>query len=179
MDGMDAVDTLYANTRNNPIEDIESHLPLRVSRYELRNQAPAKGRWRGGIGSIREFAFLSDGAFSVEGEGHKYRPWGFAGGEDGSTASLSLLLATGDEKILPSKVPYRGASPGDRLVAIGPNGGGYGKPFERNPEAVLSDVLDGYVSAEQAETDYGVVIRGKALDVVATDALRATAAAAK
>ena len=31
-DGMDAVDTLYANTRNNPIEDIESHLPLRVSR---------------------------------------------------------------------------------------------------------------------------------------------------
>src|SRR6266446_5390203 len=30
-DGMDAVDTLYANTRNNPIEDIESHLPLRVT----------------------------------------------------------------------------------------------------------------------------------------------------
>ena len=28
LDGMDAVDTLYANTRNNPIEDIESHLPL-------------------------------------------------------------------------------------------------------------------------------------------------------
>src|SRR6266851_1972360 len=36
LDGMDAVDTLYANTRNNPIEDIESHLPLRVTRYELR-----------------------------------------------------------------------------------------------------------------------------------------------
>ena len=35
-DGMDAVDTLYANTRNNPIEDIESHLPLRVLKYELR-----------------------------------------------------------------------------------------------------------------------------------------------
>src|ERR1700719_4988291 len=98
MDGMDAVDTLYANTRNNPIEDIESHLPLRVSRYELRDQAPAKGKWRGGIGSIREFAFLSDGAFSVEGEGHKYRPWGFDGGADGSTASLSLRLAAGDEK---------------------------------------------------------------------------------
>jgi N-methylhydantoinase B len=30
MDGMDAVDTLYANTRNNPVEDIESHIPLRV-----------------------------------------------------------------------------------------------------------------------------------------------------
>ena len=30
IDGMDAVDTLYANTRNNPIEDIESHIPIRV-----------------------------------------------------------------------------------------------------------------------------------------------------
>ncbi len=55
MDGMDAVDTLYANTRNNPIEDIESHLPIRVNRYELRSEPPAGGKWRGGIGSIREF----------------------------------------------------------------------------------------------------------------------------
>ena len=38
-DGMDTVDTLYANTRNNPIEDVESHVPLRVERYELREDA--------------------------------------------------------------------------------------------------------------------------------------------
>ena len=49
LDGMDAVDTLYANTRNNPIEDIESHLPLRVSRYELRENACGAGEWRGGL----------------------------------------------------------------------------------------------------------------------------------
>src|SRR3984957_17541989 len=66
LDGMDAVDTLYANTRNNPIVDIESHLPLRVSRYELREDGSGAGEWRGGLGSIREFAFLSNGAFSVE-----------------------------------------------------------------------------------------------------------------
>jgi N-methylhydantoinase B len=179
IDGMDAVDTLYANTRNNPIEDIESHLPLRVNRYELRDLSPAKGEWRGGVGSVREFAFLSDGAFSVEGEGHKYRPWGFAGGEDGSTAALSLLAATGGEAALPSKVPYRAANRGDRLVATGPNGGGYGNPFERDPEAVLSDMLDGYISAEQAQSDYGVVIRGKALDATATGALRASAVTPK
>ena len=154
-------------------------MPLRVNRYELRDQAPAKGRWRGGIGSVREFAFLSDGAFSVEGEGHKYRPWGFAGGDDGSTASLSLRPASAVEAALPSKVPYRGASSGDRLIAVGPNGGGYGNPLERDPEVVLSDMLDGYISAEQAQADYGVVIRGKALDVAATDALRTSAAATK
>jgi N-methylhydantoinase B len=65
------------------------------------------------------------------------------------------------------------------LVATGPNGGGYGNPFERDPGAVLSDMLDGYISAEQAQADYGVVIQGKTLDVVATDALRASAAATK
>ena len=48
---MDAVDTLYANTRNNPIEDIESHLPLRVNRYELREDACAAGRWPSAAGA--------------------------------------------------------------------------------------------------------------------------------
>ena len=60
-DGLDCVDTLYANTRNNPIEDIESHYPLRVQRYEMREDAGGAGTWRGGAGSIREVMFLSAG----------------------------------------------------------------------------------------------------------------------
>ena len=45
LDGMDSIDTLYANTRNNPIEDLESHLPLWIDRYELRDDVcpPANG----------------------------------------------------------------------------------------------------------------------------------------
>ncbi|HEY3947294.1 MAG TPA: hydantoinase B/oxoprolinase family protein, partial [Solirubrobacteraceae bacterium] len=50
-DGLDAVDTLYANTRNNPIEDVESHLPLRVTQYELLEDRAGAGRWRGGLGT--------------------------------------------------------------------------------------------------------------------------------
>lgn len=175
---MEAVDTLYANTRNNPIEDIESHLPLRVNRYELRDQAPAKGKWRGGIGSVREFAFPSDGAFSVAGEGTS-----IVRGIRRRRGRLDRLLVAhprgGPGERSPVKVPYRGANFGDRLKAVGPNGGGYGDPLERDPEAVLSDVLDGYISTEQAQSDYGVVIRGKALDRAATEALRASAAASK
>ena len=45
-DGIDAVDVLYANTRNNPVEDIEAHYPLRVTRYELRTDKVGAGRWR-------------------------------------------------------------------------------------------------------------------------------------
>ena len=172
LDGMDAVDTLYANTRNNPIEDIESHLPLRVMRYELRDDATASGQWRGGIGSIREFMYLADGGFSIEGEGHKYRPWGFGGGADGFTAELRLHASDGAIKTLPSKVPYHKAKIGDRLIACGPSGGGYGDPKKRSPEAVLLDVLDGLVSADAAQTDYAVALGGGRVDAARTAVLR-------
>src|SRR5499426_82441 len=87
-DGMDAVDTLYANTRNNPIEDIESHVPLRVERYELREDACAPGQWRGGLASIKTIHYLSDGGASVEGDGFAYGAWGYDGGGIGFPGKL-------------------------------------------------------------------------------------------
>ena len=40
-----------------------------------------------------------------------------------------------------------------------PGGGGVGDPRERDPQAVLRDVVDGYVSLEEAWRVYGVRIR--------------------
>jgi N-methylhydantoinase B len=173
LDGMDAVDTLYANTRNNPIEDIEMHLPLRVNRYELRENAVPAGRWRGGIGSIREFAFLDHGGFSIEGDGHKYEPWGYDGGHDGMTASIKHHSHDGSVRDLVSKVSYLKAQAGDRLVCLGPCGGGYGDPLQRDPQAVLHDVSEGYFGAEAALRDYGVVLGAAGVDPAATGAERA------
>ena len=174
-DGRDAVDTLYANTRNNPIEDIESHLPLRVSRYELREDVCGAGEWRGGFGSVREFEYLSDGAAAVEGEGHHFSPWGFRGGDDGGVASLNLARVDGEIQEMPSKVPHTTLNAGDRFVCVGPAGGGYGDPFQRDPTRVLMDVKDGLVSRQSAERDYGVAITKELiLDDSATAALRQT-----
>jgi N-methylhydantoinase B len=172
LDGMDAVDTLYANTRNNPIEDIESHLPLRVNRYELRENMVVPGEWRGGIGSVRVFTYLADGGFSVEGDGQKHRPWGFDGGTDGHPGQLILETAAGKHLALPSKVPYRKAARGDRLLAYGPSGGGYGNPLRRDPTAVLDNVLDGLISSEIAREHYGVVIANGTVDAAETEKLR-------
>lgn len=152
MDGMDAVDTLYANTRNNPVEDIESHIPIRVERYELRENAMAPGQWRGGIGAIREFAFLDDAGFSLEGDGHAFEPWGFDGGSDGHVAALTLVRPDGTHQELPSKVPYFKVNAGDRLVSYGPCGGGYGDPALRCPEAIASDVADALITQDLAQT---------------------------
>ncbi len=56
---------------------------------------------------------------------------------------------------LPSKFPYRKSAAGERLCLIGPCGGGYGDPAERDAAAVREDVLDGYVSEESARSIYG------------------------
>src|SRR5277367_6066739 len=158
LDGMDAVDTLYANTRNNPIEDIETHLPLRVSRYELREDASGAGEWRGGLGSVREFEYLDAGGASVEADGHEFAPCAFAGGGEGRPAELRFIRRNGAAEPLPSKVPHMRGQAGERFTCVGPAGGGYGDPLKRDPASVADDVADGFVSADTAKKDYGVML---------------------
>jgi N-methylhydantoinase B len=157
-DGMDSVDVLFANTRNNPIEDIESHVPLRIERYELRENVAAAGQWRGGVGSIRTVRFLEDGAASLESDGHKYPPKGLFGGSDGTPSQIVWKKAAGGAQHLPSKMPYHQFANGDSITAIRACGGGYGDPLERDPADVADDVLDEYITLEQARADYGVVL---------------------
>jgi N-methylhydantoinase B len=153
-DGLDAVDTLYGNTRNNPIEDIESHLPLRITRYELQEGRSGAGKWRGGLGSIRDAQFTEPGGFSIEADGNKWPPKGAFGGEDGTPGSIILNPGTDREESLPSKIPYRKVAAGDTIRTIGPAAGGYGDPRERDVGAIREDVLDGYVSVEEARAKY-------------------------
>ena len=175
MDGMDAVDCLFANTRNNPIEDIESHSPLRIDRYELRENVVAAGQWRGGIGTVKEFTMLSDGSAAAESDGHKHAPWGLLGGHDGVTRQTILQRRDGESVDLPSKfdfLEYKLAA-GDKLIALGPSGGGYGDPMNRDPESVRQDVLDELITEKIARDDYGVVITESGqINQTATDRLR-------
>ncbi|HET9938295.1 MAG TPA: hydantoinase B/oxoprolinase family protein, partial [Gaiella sp.] len=86
-DGLDAVDCLIANTRNNPIEELEWRFPMRTERYELRDDPCAAGRWRGGIGMVRVNRFLEDTIVSCEGDRYESDPpWGIFGGQDGTLA---------------------------------------------------------------------------------------------
>jgi hypothetical protein len=65
----------------------------RALRYELREDVSGAGKCRGGLGSVREFTFLSDGGASVEGEVHRYRPWGFWGSSEGMAPHGLLQFA--------------------------------------------------------------------------------------
>lgn len=63
--------------------------------------------------------------------------------------------------------------PGEVVSNRSGGGGGYGDPFDRDPEAVREDVIDEYVSLEAAREDYGVVVSAEGnLDYEATEDLR-------
>src|SRR4029077_15058655 len=66
---------------------------------------------------------------------------------------------------------YR-AELGEVIRLLGGGGGGFGDPFERDPELVAADVAAGLVSPERARDVYGVAITAGALDVTTTEALR-------
>jgi N-methylhydantoinase B/oxoprolinase/acetone carboxylase alpha subunit len=50
---------------------------------------------------------------------------------------------------------------GDQVMLRSPGGGGFGPPAERQPESVLQDVQEGFVSNEQALATYAVAIDGE------------------
>ena len=172
-DGLDAVDNLMANTRNLPCEEVEMRFPLRVERYELRPEPPGAGKWRGGIGALREVRFIKPGFFSCNGDRTLEAPRGLSGGENGLAAQVSRI-SDGRVEVLPSKSSGRPIAAGDVIRITGPNAAGYGNPRDRSPERVLADWLDGYLSPDQARETYGVVIDlgHRTIDTAATACLR-------
>jgi N-methylhydantoinase B/oxoprolinase/acetone carboxylase alpha subunit len=174
-DAMDSVDNLMANTRNNPIEELDMRFPVRCDQYELRPEAAAPGKWRGGVSIVRRNRFLVDGTYSCEGDRQHDPPRGVFGGWDGLVANCRKNPDTGREEYLEAKVTGIPFAAGDVIEFRSPNGGGYGDPLERDPEQVREDVLDDFTTVELARDAYGVVFRDEQtleVDAEATAKLR-------
>jgi N-methylhydantoinase B/oxoprolinase/acetone carboxylase alpha subunit len=174
-DAMDSVDNLMANTRNNPIEELDMRFPMRCDQYELRPESAAPGKWRGGIGIIRRNRFLVDGIYSCEGDRQTDPPHAIFGGWDGLVASCRKNPDTAMEELLPAKVTGIPFAAGEFIEFREPNAAGYGDPLEREPDLVREDVLDDFTTLELAREAYGVVFvdeRTLEIDQAATEALR-------
>jgi N-methylhydantoinase B/oxoprolinase/acetone carboxylase alpha subunit len=175
-DAMDSVDNLMANTRNNPIEELDMRFPVRCDQYELRPEPAPPGKWRGGISIVRRNRFLVDGTYSCEGDRQHDPPRGVFGGWDGLVANCRKNPDTAREEYLEAKVTGIPFAAGDVIEFRSPNGGGYGDPLERDPEQVREDVLDDFTTIELARDAYGVVFADEAtleIDRDGTEALRA------
>ena len=165
------------NTRNNPLEDLGMHLPLLCDRYEMRDDVfPGAGKFRGGMGVIKSQRFLEPGSITHECDRHDDRPWGIFGGHDGHGGRLEVYNARDPAAIAQHPAKFSGLRTvaGDVMSYISPCGGGYGDPLEREPQKVLDDVLDDYITVAHALEVYGVVLDpvddgyGWALNLLAT-----------
>jgi N-methylhydantoinase B len=149
--------------RPGPIEIHETEFPMRVVRFDVRTDSGGPGKFRGGLGCTREYQLLEDAAVRVRGKGDmrsKFPPWGVLGGKPARTGFYAV-----NGKELPETMREALLKPGDTVQVNMNAGGGYGDPLDRDPELVLGDVLDGYVSIEGAREDYGVVVRQKDLGI--------------
>jgi N-methylhydantoinase B len=166
-----------------PAEVMESLTGLVVERRAVRPDSGGPGTFRGGCGQYTTFVDRSGQAWSMSGmyDRLKFPAQGLLGGKAGLPGSFEL---SDGRKANPKELLLH--APTTHVDTALPGGGGYGDPFARDAAAVLSDVVDGYVSLEAAERDYGVVIRSSkrpdeqvslprhfSIDTEATAALRA------
>ena len=149
-DGLSA--TAYpSGVRGTPVEIVESTAPLVVWRKELRPGSGGAGRQRGGLGQIIELESAIGAPFELLAafdridnpargrEGGHHGAKGYVG-----LASGARLMGKGLQEI----------RAGERLVVLTPGGGGMGDPHDRAQSMVASDLRDGLISRQDAESTY-------------------------
>jgi len=178
-DGTDGVDFVTGFYRNIPTETLENDMPVLVERCALRADSGGPGRWRGGAGIEYVLTVVPPNAVltSRAMERYHFQPWGRDGASPGTNGTTRLREPGGVERDL-GKIDVLHPPPGATVTIRTPGGGGFGHPFDREPELVLRDVEEGFVSAEAAERDYGVAIPEGKVDAERTGALRAARRAA-
>jgi len=157
-----------------PVEVIESVAPLLVRRREIAQDSGGPGRFRGGCGQYMEVGALTGRGYNLGPIFDRTRvpAEGYAGGGQGARGAITLS----DGRELQDKSQVALAAD-ERFTLQLPGGGGYFDPTTRDVQAVLDDVLDGFVSVEAARSQYGVVVDSALMtvDEEATAALRASA----
>ncbi|PZW42147.1 N-methylhydantoinase B [Humitalea rosea] len=146
-DGASAFSAGMHNNANIPVEMIEATMPLSITRYALLPDSGGAGRFRGGLGLLREWRVDSPTAsFGANMERFRFAPFGLAGGGAGSLGRLTLIR-DGVETPLPPKSDGNRLRRGDVVRLETSGGGGFGDPRAREPGALARDLREGVVTA--------------------------------
>ena len=172
-DGNNGTIEFGTNNKGQSIEILETTFPIRYDEFSLLNDSGGPGKFRGGLGiTYLWYLTSSDCILSSEGDRNRFSPFGVYGGlppkplpcghasctkvrigDKGFEHAMQISAATS-----PSKWANIHIKRGDALETIITGGGGFGEPFDRDPEMVLRDVVNDYVTVESARTQYRVVI---------------------
>jgi len=146
------------------VEIDELKYPIRVGELRIRTDSEGAGRRRGAPGTRVTYGPKRDpmtAAYVTD--GHHHPPRGVRGGGDGAPSIPFRIRVDGsDEPLRP--ISQEVIEPGELLGHLLSGGGGYGEPFEREPELVREDVLALFVSFARARGAYGVAFQREVLD---------------
>jgi len=155
-----------ANGANTPVEIFESDTPLIVESRQFLTGSGGPGKMKGGLGKREvfkipddQYAPLAPINLGIQAGRYIHPPEGLFGGKPGARAQFLVNGIPGNPFGLTQM------KPGDMVTIDAAGGGGCGNPFERDPELVERDVLEGYVSIEKAIENYGVVIDPKTMKI--------------
>lgn len=158
------------------VEMLELRTPVVVESKELVQDSGGAGTWRGGLGQRLRVRKLHGDELrtlvAVQPEGRFHAAPGLFGGKGGGRCRVAHVDAHGGVQPVPASGAVGLTDTREEVVIELTGGAGYGPPTHRDPQRVLADVLDGYVSVDAARTDYGVVIADGKLDEGATARLR-------
>jgi N-methylhydantoinase B len=155
--GFPAAGLLYRDS----VEVLEQKYPMVVTRSEIRPDSEGAGRRRGAPGNLCEYGPTSAPMqvfWSLEGV--ENLPEGVRGGTSPTGPSAYVARADGAVEEHPDIIGAVELEPGERVGSRSAGGGGYGPAFAREPELVLLDVREGYITVERAADAYGVVLTG-------------------
>src|SRR5262245_28478958 len=139
-----------------PAEVIEVLSPLVLHERSIRCDSGGAGRFRGGLGQRMRFSIRSNAPWTFAALFDRLRstPRGYLGGHDGARGDF---MVSNDGR--PDPKIQRTLAPDVEVTVMLPGGGGFWSPLERDPEAVLRDVVEDKVSVGEAAAQYGVIVR--------------------
>ncbi|MFC0306853.1 hydantoinase B/oxoprolinase family protein [Rhizorhabdus histidinilytica] len=143
-------------------EMTELQYPTLYQQAEFALDSAAPGQWRGPPAYVmrRVDVGASETYANFASQSLVYPLPGYAGGYEGAGNFCVIEEGEPDEAICGEYMVAQTYDPSKVIFAQSGGGGGWGDPLDRDPQAVLDDVLDEYVSLEGARADYGVIIDG-------------------
>lgn len=183
-DGADVTTACFGTgLMSQPNEGNERVNPTHTVEFQILQDSAGPGKWRGGVG-VQKTSLLLESEKSVMSyicDRERAVVWGVEGGLPSMPHGLTIKRAGEDKETwLGSVFSDYPVYTGDQFARPTAGGGGFGDPLARDPEKVLVDVIDDYVSIRRAALDYGVVIKEidadlceYEIDTAATEVLRA------
>jgi N-methylhydantoinase B len=153
-DGIEGVTNPSQNMSNTPVEVLEARAPVLVETFGYLPDSCGAGRYRGGLGLVRQYRLLAhEAVLQLRADRHRFAPFGLAGGLP-ARCSRNLLNPDGEARELPAKVTMT-IHAGDVIRHEQPGGGGHGDPALRDPAAIARDLEDGKITRDHATAFYG------------------------